>query len=166
MITTQKKMRVCYLGSMTGFNGRDEDLINCMDPHDKFDDSIPNGAEEINNLDLSITHRKIKYHGSEYMIFTDEDKVRLYKILPLITSDETFRWSKRRYAYVAKVNTNSKIRFVISRYSDTNIHISVYLGSKQMYIRAFGDENGIDNKDIKRFIKEVKEELKKEVLAA
>ena len=167
MVTTQKKIKALYLGSMTGFKGEDKDLINCLDPYNFFDTGIyTNDPREVKELDLTETHRRIKCNDSEYMIFNNNDTTKVYKIVPLIENDDTFVWSKQKYGYIAKVKTGSNIRFCVIRYSDAKIRINVYCGLKSMYGQLFYNENGIDNKMIKKLIKQMKEELINEFVAA
>ena len=79
----EKKVRLAYLGSVSGVKGTDNDLINM------FRNATPN---EKRTPYFGAPYRKVNFDHEEYYIFETTDGNTVYKSIPLVDDDEIFHW--------------------------------------------------------------------------
>lgn len=88
MINT-KKINLGYVGEVKGYKGDIKALIQCMDT---------DNATPIDDINLMETHITEKIGDETFLVFTTNGTSRIYKQLPLVDNDDTFRWEKRTWA--------------------------------------------------------------------
>ena len=124
MIST-KTINLGYVGEVSGYKGDMKGLIKCMDT----DNVAP-----VNNVDLMETHITERINKDTYLIYTKNGTSRIYKQLPLVYDDDTFKWEEREYRtkggykyMFAKVD-KGMFRFCCTAVTETgNGRINVYM---------------------------------------
>ena len=144
MIIT-KKINLGYVGEIKGYKGNVRDLISMMDT---------DNATVADNVNLMEAHTTECINGVNYLIYTKNETITIYKQLPLVHDDDVFRWKTpnwtrdKQTALFAQVD-KGMFRFCCTAYTETGRgRINVYMTyGRRMngQVDQFNIDNEADN---------------------
>lgn len=121
MIT--RKINLGLVGEVSNYNGDMRTLIQCMNTEN---------ITPVDGVDIMDTH-STEYIGSDtYLIYTRNGVSKIYKQIPIVHNDDTFRWTERKWnnnrkAMFAEVD-KGMFKFCCTAYTDTGEGlISIYM---------------------------------------
>lgn len=143
------------LGLVTEIAGKVYDVEKMLDFVDTKNVTIKD------NVDMTQSHRRIKYNDDIYYVFETGRSTTVYKLLPNVVDDEMFHWRER----VLRNRVRNQwcevhygmMSFNILYYTDTcECRIAVQWNNKDIEYVWLRDQV-VDNKAIKEAIEDYKE---------
>ena len=87
---TIKELRLGLVTEVRGNKVKNiEDFLKTINTSHVTEFDRPYGSDEI---DMTQTHRKIKYEGDIYYVFEYGNSIKIFKLLPSVENDDMFYW--------------------------------------------------------------------------
>lgn len=139
MIRT-KNINAGFVGEVCGYNGDIRELIKCMNTENITPTS------EINMMESHMTE---KIDGDTFFIFSNNERTKIYKLLPLVKNDGVFRWERAKWMKEKGQNVlfckieKGMFRFCCTYYLDDGTgRVNVYMNTVTGHGRKSGDIDG------------------------
>ena len=149
------------LGLVARIDGRITDVEKFLDSADT------ENTKPMDEVNMTLSHQKIKYKNDIYYIFPGEYNTSVYKLLPNVDDDDMFHWKER--VLRNRVRNQwcevdfGKMTFNVLYYTETgNCRIAVQWNNNTIEIFHVADR-AVDNKVIKETITNYLEHFKRDV---
>lgn len=146
------------LGLVSRISGRVNDVEQMLSLLDT------NNVKLEDNVDMTQSHKRIKYANDVYYVFENTNWTTIYKLLPNVVDDEMFHWKER--VLVNRVRNQwcevhfGMMSFNILYYTEScECRIAVQWDNKNIKYIWLRDQ-AVDNKVIKEAIEDFKSEFR------